>query len=247
MPRQKMLRGRPRAGGAARAGCGARVRGHRLRLHVARADDRPHRVEVWRVGFRPDPWAWANWKCNRRTVPRPLGRRARKPVTVYAAETLAACLLETSSSTDPMAAGDAAMRQRQTGRGSTLSRCRRGQVLMAGEPDGCDRIPPRLHSGVQAAESIASLRPHFIAHALYEIGLARTLTLRHSKTSAPGASPKRWPATSTQSPTSAASPSTPASETAQDVCGPSSRTARQPQDQQPSHRTTESTPVPGRR
>src|SRR3546814_3536883 len=77
----------------------ARVRRCRMTSPVAEA---PQLVvvdaaeEVWRVGFKPEPWAWSGWewagadgRFHGRWDDRPGNFR-----TVYAGSTLLACLLE---------------------------------------------------------------------------------------------------------------------------------------------------------
>jgi len=55
----------------------------------------PLRLEVWRVGYRPEPWAWVGWewatdgRFNARWDDRDGNFR-----TIYAGSTLLACLLE---------------------------------------------------------------------------------------------------------------------------------------------------------
>lgn len=57
--------------------------------------DEPHEHPVWRVGYKPDPWAWVGWEWA--TDGRFHGRwddRDGNFRTVYAGSTLLACLLE---------------------------------------------------------------------------------------------------------------------------------------------------------
>jgi hypothetical protein len=58
--------------------------------------DQPRRLEVWRVGYKPEPWAWVGWE-KWATDGRFRGRWDDSDGifrTVYAGSTLLACLLE---------------------------------------------------------------------------------------------------------------------------------------------------------
>src|SRR5690606_38213958 len=134
------------------------------RLVVVEVDE-----QVWRVGFAPEPWAWSGWEWagpdNRFG-----GRwddRDGNFRTVYAGSTLLACLLEVLAGFRPDATlqldlADVVEDEEDATRFPPLAP---GQVPSSWlEPRVAARAAVRgRFCAVTAAESVAALRPQFVA------------------------------------------------------------------------------------
>lgn len=134
------------------------------RLVVVEVDE-----QVWRVGFAPEPWAWSGWEWagpdNRFG-----GRwddRDGNFRTVYAGSTLLACLLEVLAGFRPdptlqLDLADVVEDEEDATRFPTLAP---GQVPYSWlEPRVAARATVRgRFCAVTAAESVAALRPQFVA------------------------------------------------------------------------------------
>lgn len=138
--------------------------------------DQPHERTIWRVGYKPDPWAWVGWEWA--TDGRFHGRwddHNGNFRTVYGASTLLACLLELLADfrPDPQVAqvlddivedpGDAAMHPTVAGgdvHPTWLEPRVAGSGLLSGQ-----------FCAVTASATLATLHPQFV-------GLALTLGLK---------------------------------------------------------------------
>jgi hypothetical protein len=127
-------------------------------------------VAVWRIGYRPDPWAWAGWEwaSNGRFHGRwddPEGRFR----TIYAGSSLLACLLEALACfrPDPLLADDMA---------EIIAEGRDDQVFptVAAGQVPTEWFKPRMGASgllsgqfcaVSASESVAALHPRFARQA----------------------------------------------------------------------------------
>ncbi len=130
--------------------------------------------QVWRVGFAPQPWAWPSWQYS--TDGRFTGRwddRDGNFRTLYAGDSLLGCLLETLACFRPdttlaadlaeTADNDPTAPQTAAPGGvplSWLTARRAATARLSG-----------TYCAVTRSESIAALRPHFLAHAR-ALGLA---------------------------------------------------------------------------
>ena len=129
--------------------------------------------EVWRVGFKPEPWAWSGWEwagADGRFHGRWDDRQGNFR-TIYAGSTLLACLLEVLAGfqPDPTLAlelddiveddEDAAMHP--TGSAGEIS------YSWLDPRSAASATLTGRFCAVTAAESIAALRPQFVALAVH--------------------------------------------------------------------------------
>ena len=133
--------------------------------------DRPRQLPVWRVGYKPDPWVWADWRWA--TDGRFPGRwddHDGNFRTVYVGATLLACLLEVLADfrPDPDLAEDLAEIEVDAVDEELYPTVPAGRI----DPAWLD---PRLVGQAQltgefcwvtTSESLAALRPRFVAAAL---------------------------------------------------------------------------------
>lgn len=132
---------------------------------------------VYRIGFPPDPWAWPGWEFARND-----GRFGGRWDdangefrTVYAASTMLGCLLEVlaplrpdplvTAALDQIVEGEEDAADHPTANAGTLNRAwitarRATAAQLAG-----------IYCCVTETESIATLRPHFLAVATVELDL----------------------------------------------------------------------------
>lgn len=140
-------------------------------LTIAHAD-----LEVWHVGHKPQPWAWPGWEWA--TDGRFHGRwddRQGDFRTVYASSTLQACLLEVLADFRPDPAVMLDLDDIAESRDDAVMH----PTAIAGELDHSWLESRAAASGfltgrfcvVTTAESVATLRPRFIAQAL-SLGLS---------------------------------------------------------------------------
>lgn len=135
----------------------------------------PHGT-VWRVGYRPNPWAWPDWKwASGGRFPGRWDDREGTFRTIYVAESLLACLLEVLAVFRPDTTMAAEM--------ATIETSEDDEQLHPTSPAGVlglewvdSRIAGigQLHGtycAVTATESVAALRPTFLDLA-HELGRA---------------------------------------------------------------------------
>lgn len=126
---------------------------------------------VWRVGFRPNPWTWSDWKWAQDG--RFHGRwddRTGTFRTLYVASNLLGCLLEVLAPLRP----DPTMVAELEGIVEDDQDAEERPTVEAGEVDpawldvraaGSANLTGR-HCAVTSTETVAALRPHFIRQAL---------------------------------------------------------------------------------
>lgn len=133
--------------------------------------DQPRALEVWRVGYKPDPWVWVGWEWA--TDGRFHGRwddREGNFRTVYAGSTLLACLLELLADFRP----DPLLLQVLYDIDEDPEDAALHPTAAAGQLDPSWLEPRAAGTGVlsgkfcavTASETLATLRPHFVGLAL---------------------------------------------------------------------------------
>ena len=132
--------------------------------------------EVWRVGFKPEPWAWSGWEwagADGRFHGRWDDRQGNFR-TVYAGSTLLGCLLEVLAGfrPDPTLALELDDIEEDDEDATLHPTARAGEISYSWlEPrSAASATVTGRFCAVTAAESIAALRPQFVA-------LAHLLTL----------------------------------------------------------------------
>ncbi|GAA3667026.1 hypothetical protein GCM10022237_28760 [Nocardioides ginsengisoli] len=125
--------------------------------------------EVWRVGFRPEPWAWSGWEwagADGRFHGRWDDRQGNFR-TVYAGSSLLACLLEALAGfrPDPTLAADLEDVVEDDEDAAMHPTARAGEIPYAWlEPrSAATAVLTGRFCSVTAAETIAALRPQFVA------------------------------------------------------------------------------------
>jgi hypothetical protein len=129
---------------------------------------------VFRVGFEPEPWAWPDWRYA--TDGRFNGRWDDSQGifrTIYAGQTLFACLVEVLAAlrADPQLVGELEAIEVDPLDAETNPTRPAGQVPYSWlEPRrAASAVLIGMFCDVTASDSIAALRPHFIARALSSI------------------------------------------------------------------------------
>lgn len=130
----------------------------------------PHGT-VWRVGYRPDPWTWPDWKWA--SDGHFHGRwddRTGTFRTLYVAESLVACLLEVLASLrpDPVVTLDLEAIEEDPQDALDYPTTPAGEVTESWLDSRCAGKAELTgdYCRVTAAESVATLRPRFIGFAL---------------------------------------------------------------------------------
>lgn len=126
---------------------------------------------VWRVGFKPEPWAWAGWQwagADGRFHGRWDDRQGNFR-TVYAGSTLLACLLEVLAGFRPdptlvLELGDIVEDEQDAAMHPTAPAGQIPYTWLEPRSAASATLTGRF-CAVTAADSIATLRPHFIAAA----------------------------------------------------------------------------------
>lgn len=133
--------------------------------------DQPRRLQVWRVGYKPDPWVWADWTWA--TDGRFPGRwddRDGNFRTIYVGSTLLACLLEVLADFRP----DQQLAAEMTDIDVVDDDEAMYPTVPAGRIDPT-WLKPRVSGSakltgdfcwVTTAQTLAALHPHFVAAAL---------------------------------------------------------------------------------
>lgn len=132
----------------------------------------PRGLEVWRVGYKPEPWAWVDWRWA--TDGRFGNRwddRDGNFRTIYAGSTLLACLLELLADfrPDPLIASDLDDVREDDEDDAMYPTSKAGELdptWLDSRAAGYGRLSGRFCS-ITTAESIATLHPQFVSLALH--------------------------------------------------------------------------------
>jgi len=133
--------------------------------------DRPRRLPVWRVGYRPDPWAWVDWRwATNGRFPGRWDDRDGTFRTIYIGSTLLACLLEVLADFRPDLPlvndlADIAVDEDDETLFSTVLAGRIDPTWLDPRVAGTAALTGDF-CWVTTAQTLAALHPHFVSAAL---------------------------------------------------------------------------------